>query len=276
MSRLGSEVTVIQRGLRILSQQPAVVTDELTTCLRAEGLRILTQTQIASVVRRDGHIAAHTTTGDVLRAEALLIATGVRGKTTDMGLDVAGVSVDESGFIIVDDVFATTAEGVYAAGDAAGAPLYVYTAAYEGKLAARNALMGSQTPRDYGALAWVVFTDPQLAGVGMDMAQAGAAGLEAEEAQVPLSLVPRAIAARDTRGMVSMVRERGTHRILGARVLAPEGGELIMAVAMAVAAGMTTDSLTQMLFPYLTLSEALKLTALSFDKNLERFSCCAV
>lgn len=274
-ARFGAEVTVVQRGPRVLSRQPAEITAALAEYLRAEGMRIETNTQLRQVRRTSSGIEAVTTRGGVLRADAILLATGVRGNSDRLGLADVGVDTTPDGFVVVDDTLATIAQGVYAAGDVAGAPLYVYTAAYEGKLATANALSGAADQRDCGALPWVVFTDPQVAGVGMDVGQATAAGIAAEVASVPLSHVPRAIAARDTRGLIQLTRAQGTRRLLGARVLAAEGGELVTAIAVAIEAGLTSDSLAQMLLPYLTLSEGLKLAAIAFDKDVSALSCCA-
>jgi mercuric reductase len=149
-------------------------------------------------------------------------------------------------------------------------------AAYEGALAAANALAGEANPRDYPAPPWVIFTDPQVAGVGIDEAQARAAGYDAEAATLPLSHVPRCLAARDTRGFIKLIRDRSTDLLLGARILAPEGGELLMEVAVAMKYRIPVSELKAMFHPYLTLGEGVKLAAIAFGKDLKKLSCCAV
>ncbi len=156
-----------------------------------------------------------------------------------------------------------------------GEPMFVYTAAYEGALAAENALTGVTRKRDYTALPWVVFTDPQVAGVGFDEAQAVSAGISAEAVTLPLSQVPRAIAARDTRGFIQLIRDRETDRLVGARILAAEGSELLMEAALAIRHGIKVSDLAAAFHPYLTLSEGIKLAALSFGKDVRKLSCCA-
>jgi len=182
---------------------------------------------------------------------------------------------EDGGFVVVDATLQTTCPGVYAAGDVIGGEMYVYTAAYEGRLAAENALTGAAEARDYTALPWVIFTDPQVAGVGLDERQATDAGYAAEATTVPLSYVPRAVAARDTRGFLTLVRDRDTDRLLGARVLAPEGAELLMELALAIKYQIPTRELAAMFHPYLTLGEAVKLAAITFGKDVARLSCCA-
>lgn len=153
--------------------------------------------------------------------------------------------------------------------------MFVYTAAYEGALAAANALNGEKRQRDYTALPWVIFTDPQVAGVGMNEKQAEAQGIDADVATLPLSHVPRSLAARDTRGFIKLIRNRETDRLVGARILAPEGSELLMEIVLAIKFGIPVRDLTACFHPYLTLSEGVKLAALAFIKDVNKLSCCA-
>ncbi|RMG31961.1 MAG: mercury(II) reductase, partial [Bacteroidetes bacterium] len=169
----------------------------------------------------------------------------------------------------------TAVPHIFAAGDCIHTPAYVYTAALEGKVAAENAF-GLQSSTDYTALPWVVFTDPQVAGVGMDEAEAARQGIPHEVTVLPLSEVPRAIAARDTRGFIKLIRNPETDQLLGARILAPEGGELVMEVSLAIRYGITTEQLANALHPYLTLAEGIKLAAITFRKDVKQLSCCAV
>jgi mercuric reductase len=153
--------------------------------------------------------------------------------------------------------------------------MFVYTAAYEGALAVENMLTKADRVADYTALPWVIFTDPQVAGVGMDERQAIAAGHDAEVATLPLSHVPRAIAARDTRGLIQLIRDKKTDLLLGARILAPEGAELLMELAMAIKFGISVTQLRNSFHAYLTLSEGIKLAAITFGKDVAQLSCCA-
>ena len=282
-ARLGVPVTLLQRSGRILPREDAALTDALTGFLEADGVDVRTGVALRSV-RPDG---AETVVGfeasgegQQVRGSHLMLATGRRGNTADLGLEAFGVQPDARGFLPVDRALRTAADGVFGAGDVLGDKMFVYTAAYEGALAARNARealgpKAAPAEADYTALPWVVFTDPQLAGVGLDLAQAVAAGIDAEATTLAMEHVPRAIAARDTRGSVTLVRDRVSDRIVGARVLAPEGSELLMEVALAIRHGITTQELAGAFHPYLTLSEAVKLAALTFRKDVGQLSCCA-
>ena len=169
----------------------------------------------------------------------------------------------------------TTNADVYAAGDVTGRHQFVYMAAYGAKLAAKNALNGEGRRYHAAAMPSVTFTDPQAASVGLTEAGARARGLATRIALLPLEHVPRAVAARDTRGLIKLVADGETDRLLGAHILAPEGGECIQTAALAIKHGMTVAELGETIFPYLTTVEGLKLAALSFDKDVTKLSCCA-
>ena len=192
-----------------------------------------------------------------------------------MGLENIGVAVDKRGFLKVDPFLQTNVEGIYGAGDVIGGFMFVYTAAYEAKLAVSNAFSSVQKVVDYSALPWVMFTDPQVAGVGMNEVQAGEQGIESETATFPLRHVPRSIAAKNTKGFIKLIRDTSNDRLVGARIMASEGSELLMEAAMAIKFGIKVEELKELFHPYLTLSEGMKLAAISFSKNVEELSCCA-
>jgi len=277
-ARLGVPVTLLQRSDRILPAEDAALTDALTGHLEADGVEVRTGVALHSL-HRDGAetVVSFEADGEAqeILGSHLLLATGRRGNAVDLGLEPLGVTPDAHGFLPVDATLRTAADGVFGAGDVLGDKMFVYTAAYEGALAARNAREGLWAEVDYTALPWVVFTDPQLAGVGLDLGQAEAAGIDAEASTLAMEHVPRAIAARDTRGSITLVRDRESDRLVGARVLAPEGSELLMEIALAIRHGVTTEQLAGAFHPYLTLSEAVKLAALAFRKDVGKLSCCA-
>ncbi|MEX2399601.1 MAG: mercury(II) reductase, partial [Rhodothermales bacterium] len=277
-ARLGSRVTILQRSDRILPSESADLTDALTMYLRDEGIEVRTGVTTRAVRRDEGGIVVEIEMNGeerLVRGSHLLLATGRQGNTDDLGLEALGIEIGPRGFLPVDDALGTGAAHVFGAGDVIGEPMFVYTAAYEGALAARNAMEDTQEARDYAALPWVVFTDPQLAGVGLDETQATEAGIEIDVAKISLENVPRSIAARDTRGFIKLIRDRATDRLVGARILAPEGSELLMEVTLAIKHGITVRELTESFHPYLTLSEGIKLAAISFNKDVRKLSCCA-
>lgn len=277
-ARLGSKVTVLQRSPRILPTEAADLTDGLTAYLRGEGIDIRTGVTTRAIRRSGEEIVVETLIDgeeQTVRGSHLLLATGRRANTDDLGLEALGIETHHHGFLSVDEALRTSVPTVFGAGDVLGEQMFVYTAAYEGSLAAENALQGTEKPRDYSPLPWVVFTDPQVGGVGFDEAQAAEAGIDFDVAKLPLAEIPRSIAARDTRGFIKVIRDRETDRLVGARILAPEGSELLMEIILAIKHGITVKSLTETFHPYLTLSEGVKLAAIAFGKDVRKLSCCA-
>ena len=143
------------------------------------------------------------------------------------------------------------------------------------QLAAANALSGEPQRRDYRALPWVIFSDPQVAGVGLNELEAASAGIEVEVARLDLRNVPRALAARDTRGFIKLIRRKGSDELIGARILAPEGGEQIMEAALAIRHGIGVSDLASAFHPSLTQAEGIKLCAQTFGKDVAKLSCCS-
>jgi pyruvate/2-oxoglutarate dehydrogenase complex dihydrolipoamide dehydrogenase (E3) component len=196
-----------------------------------------------------------------------------------MGLEAVGVEVDEHGFIKVNDQMETANSNIYAVGDVTDRPEFVYVAAAAGGIAAANALTGASKSLNLTILPQVIFTDPQIAKVGLTTREAEAQGYDIKVSTLPLDYVSRALAARDTRSLIKLVAEHGSDRLLGAHVLAAEGGEIIQTAALAVKFGLqygfTVENLRELLFPYLTQAEGLKLAAQTFEKDVTQLSCCA-
>ena len=176
---------------------------------------------------------------------------------------------------MVNEHLQTTNPHIYAAGDVVGRDMFVYVAAYGGGLAAENALTGAGRVYDTTALPKITFTDPQVASAGLTEAEAVKQGYNVKTSVLPLEHVPRALAALDTRGLIKLVADQDTDRLLGAHVLAPEGGEIIQIAVLAMKFGITVHDLTSTLFPYLTLAEGMKLAAQTFEKDVAKLSCCA-
>ncbi len=276
-SRLGVRVTVIEMAQTLLPSEDREIGIALAEYLAQEGVSVHTEAQIERVERHDvftvhwrGAGKTHATS-----AEQLLVATGRRANTHDMGLEKAGVRVGSRGEVIVDEHLRTTADNIYAAGDVTGDPMFVYVAAYAGTLAAENALGVKPRRYDLTALPRVTFTDPAVASVGQTDADAIERGIKPLTSHLPFEHIPRAAAARDTRGFVRLVADSTTRRLIGAQILAHEAGEMITEVALAIRGGLTIEDIASAFHPYLTLSEGIKLAAQAFDRDIEKLSCCA-
>ncbi len=277
-ARAGVRVTMLCRS-HILSHAEPEISSALMGYLRDEGLDIRCGIGIDAVAATPAGIAISISEASgkagTVTAEKVLVATGRTPNTQGLGLEEAGIALAERGGIRVDDRLRTTKPGVYAAGDVTGRDMFVYMAAYGAKVAAENALNGDGRRYDSLAMPEVVFTDPQMASVGLTEAAAHDRGLDVRSAIVPLGYVPRAIAARDTRGLIKLVAEHATGRLVGAHMLAPEAGDSVQTAALAIKQGLTVQELAETIFPYLTTVEGLKLAAQAFERDVAKLSCCA-
>jgi mercuric reductase len=276
--RLGSKVTFLEAMPRITPLEEPEVSETMQAILQEEGATVLTGVKIRSV-HRDGERRKvrfeHRGGRREISVDEVLVATGRRPNTTGMGLEKAGIELTERGAVKVDDHLRTTNPRVWAAGDVTGHPQFVYVAAYEGNLAAHNALEGEDLKIDFTSLPRVTFTGPTVAAAGLTDEQANAQGIDCECRVLPLSAAPRALVNRDTRGFVKIVAERSTGRIIGATAVADGAGDVIQAAVFAIQFGLTTGQVASTWSPYLTFAEAFKLAAQTFTRDVSKLSCCA-
>lgn len=270
--RLGSRVTLIARS-RLLSREDPLVGEAIKSALEDEGMHIVLGRTMERV-RFDGRRFTVEIGTQRVTADRLLVATGRRPNTAGLNLEGIGLKLDARGAIVVDGHMRTSADGIYAAGDCTTQPQFVYVAAAAGTRAAVN-MTGGDAVLDLATMPAVVFTDPQVATVGLSEAQAAQAGLAVQSRTLGLENVARALANFDTRGFVKLVAEAETGRLVGAQIVAVEAGELIQTAALAIRARMTVRELGDQLFPYLTMVEGLKLCAQTFTKDVKQLSCCA-
>jgi len=282
-ARFGTEVTLVTRGKSILSGYEPEIAEALTEILQEEGLRIVTGAQVRGVRSEGEGIALSVQrhgSQQTFTAEKLLVSTGRRPKTQEIGLEQAGVEVDQAGAVRVDRTLRTTVPNIWAAGDVIGreteSQMATPVGAHDGKIAAHNALSGEPLREvDHTVIPRTIFTDPQVAVVGLTDEEANAAGIVCECNTIPLSVVPRAGVVRDTRGVIKMVLERESRRVVGVSMLGMNAGEIIGEAAMALRFGAKTSDFIDLIHVYPTMAEALKLVAISFTKDVNRLSCCA-
>jgi mercuric reductase len=278
VARLGVEVLILQRSPRLMPEYEPEIGRAIKEYFELEGIGVITSVQIERLSRDEkGRMVHARLMGQdrEFRAEQILMALGREPNTQNLGLEHVEVELDEDGAIIVDEYQQTSNPKIYAIGDVTTNPKFVYVAAAGGKLAARNALTESLNPLDLSVMPAVIFTDPQIATVGLTEAEARVRGYEVQVSKIDLVHVPRALAARDTRGFIKLVVDAKSGRLLGAHVLAAEGGEVIQTATLSIKFGIRIEDLTDTLFPYLTQVEGLKLAAQAFTKDVTMLSCCA-
>lgn len=278
-ARLGTQVTVVEALDRLAPFEEPEVSAAIEAVFADENIAVHTAATATRVLRdRTGYTLTATGPGGKsveLRGQQLLVATGRRPVTAGLSLDAVGVKTGERGEVVVDEYLRTTNERIWAAGDVTGHPQFVYVAGAQGALVADNAFDHARHTLDYRHLPRVTFTSPAIASVGLTDTQAMEAGIACECRVLPLEYVPRALANRDTRGLVKLVAERDTGRLLGAHVVADGAGDLIATAVLALDAQLTVQQLAAAWSPYLTMTEALKLAAQTFDRDVTKLSCCA-
>jgi mercuric reductase len=276
-ARAGVKVTIVARR-RLLPEAEPEISYALARYFTVEGITVRDGVSYQGIRQTPDGVALTVVADEgteTICAEHVLISTGRRPNTEGLGLREAGVALLPNGGIKVDDRMRTSKPGVYAAGDVTGRDQFVYMAAYGARIASENALNGDSKRYDSTAMPAVVFTDPQVASVGLTETAALDRGLRIKSATLDLSYVTRAVAARDTRGLIKLVAEVASGRLLGAHLLAPEGADSIQTAALAIKTGLRVDELADAIFPYLTTVEGLRLAAQTFNKDVALLSCCA-
>lgn len=278
LSRLGSDVTVLMSRDRLLPAEDEEISAEIERILVAEGVAVLTSARATAVESTTtGVVVQATARGGETRsfaAERILNAAGRRANTPGLGLDRLGVELDERGAIVVDDQGRSSHPDLFGAGDVVSGPMFVYVAAHQGKVAG-SAAFGGEERTDLAAMPRVTFVAPQVASVGLTEAEARAKGHDVAVSRLPLEHVPRAIVNGQTDGLVKLVADATTDRLLGAHVVAPEAAELVHLAAQMIRAGTTVTEQAGALHAYLTWAEALKLACQTFHKDVSKLSCCA-
>lgn len=273
----GSQVSVVEALPRIAYTAEPEMSEALQHLLEAEGMRFYLRSRVASLRPYDGGVSVEVFTRQgrvAVEGEALLIATGRKPNTEGLGLERAKVELDERGAIKVDARLRTSNPRIFAAGDVISKQLMLETlAAREGVVAATNAL-GGRVEVDYMTAPWVIFTNPNLAAVGLTEAEVtkrlGACSCRV----IGLEAVAKSHILGQEKGLAKLVVDPGSGRIMGAQVLAPGAAEFITEVALAMRAGMTYRDLIEATHAFPTVAEVIKLAAQPFIRDISRMSCC--
>src|SRR3989338_5799253 len=277
-ARFGTKVTILQRGDSIFPHSEKALTDRLAEILAKEGITIKTNVEVKSARKESDKRIVSYQIGEAqeeVSADEILLAAGKTPNTQGLCLDIAGIEIDKRQAVVVNQNFQTSNKNIFAVGDVTGAPVRLETTAgREGTLAAENILKGTQLFIDYNTVPYAIFTDPQLAGVGFtedeQMKQMGVCTCRT----VSFADVPKAIIIHRTQGMIKMAIHPQTKQILGVHILGAHASELIAEAMMLVKNKNTIDDVVNSLPMFPTLSEAIKIAALSFTKDISKLSCC--
>jgi pyruvate/2-oxoglutarate dehydrogenase complex dihydrolipoamide dehydrogenase (E3) component len=256
--RFGSRVTVVHNGGQILAREDADVAAELQKALEAEGVRFLLNARATRVERQGGQVALAVQTGggsETVAGSHLLVATGRRPNSDDLGLETTGVQTDARGFIRVNGRLETNVPGVWALGDVRGGPAFTHISFNDYQIVYANLLEGKALTTENRLVPYAVFTDPQLGRVGLTEQEARAAGRKLKVGKIPMAWVARAIERDETAGLMKLVADADTDRILGAAILASEGGELVQILSAVMLARAPYTLLKGAVYIHPTLAE---------------------
>lgn len=251
-ARLGTRVTLIESGAHVLPREDRDAATLVEASLRADGIELLLGTRLTAVRWSEGRFVV--THGDrAASADALLVATGRAPRVESLGLDVAGVTTSREG-VTVDDRLRTSNARIFAAGDVCSKYKFTHAADAMARIVVRNALFFGRARMSSLHIPWCTFTSPEVARVGEAGDEANASGADA--ITIPLASVDRAVVDEATNGFVRLHHRRG--RIVGATIVAPDAGELVSAVTLAMRYGGSLGDLSSAVFPYPTLSVAFR------------------
>ena len=254
---LGSQVTLVSSRAHVLPNEDADAAVVVEEVFRRRGMTVLSRSRAASVRREAGGVTVTLADGRAVRGSHCLLTVGLVPATSGIGLSAAGVAVDGRGFIQVDKVSRTSAPGVYAAGDCTGVMMLASVAAMQGRIAMWHALGEAVQPLRLGNVAATIFTEPEIATVGVTQAAVESGEAEAEVVKLALATNARAKMQGFRDGFVKLFARRGTGIVLGGVVVAPRASELILAVSLAVEQLLTVDQIAHTFAVYPSLSGSL-------------------
>ena len=267
-ARFGSKVTLIERGKRILKKEDADIAEEITRLLTQEDIEIITSTQAVGF-SQNGHIITATLETEGIKSQRscthVLVAAGRKPQLDEFGLETAGIAVDEKGYIKVNTQLETSAEGIYALGDIKGGPAFTHVSYDDYRLIIQHVVKEKQINITDRLVPYCIFIDPQLGRVGMTEQEAREKGLDIKVAVLKNDSVARSIETGDERGMMKAIVDAKTGKILGASVLAEQGGEIVSILQMAMIGGVTCEQILNGVFAHPTYAESLNNLLMTLD-----------
>lgn len=266
-ARLGAEVTVIEAQDKFLPTIDEQVGKEALKALTKQGLNIRLGARLTGSEVKGEQVTVTFSDAEgeqQLTFDKLIVAVGRRPETNNLLAADSGVNLDERGFIFVDDQCATSVPGVYAIGDVVRGPMLAHKASEEGIMVAER--IAGQLPQvNYDLIPGVIYTHPEIAGVGKTEQQLKAEGVAVNVGVFPFAASGRAMAANDTAGFVKIIADAGTDRVLGVHAIGPSAAELVQQGAIAMEFGSSAEDIGMMVFSHPTLSEAVKEAALAVN-----------
>ncbi len=277
--RLGCRVTILEHGPRLLPTVEHELAASLESILKNEGINIATNVNFCSLDRLGELNVIYADINDSrseFTCEKLLLAVGTEPATSVIGLDTTGVALDGKGFIVTDKNMRCSVDGIWAAGDVVGKMMIATVGAREAVVAVDDMFnQGCGCAMDYLAAPMAIFTDPEIAMVGHSEASARLAGFDCIINCMPVSAIPKAHVTGMTEGLIKMVADRESGRLLGVHLICHRGADMINEAALALHMRATVTDIATTMHVYPSIGEGLKLCAQGFSRDITRLSCCA-
>jgi pyruvate/2-oxoglutarate dehydrogenase complex dihydrolipoamide dehydrogenase (E3) component len=266
--RFGSRVTILDQLEHLMSREDPEISSALEDVFRKEGIDLELGAKVAGLSGRVGEITLRLGSGKELRGSHLLVAVGRRPNTDDLGCEKAGITLDAKGFVVADDEYRTSAQGIYAVGDVIGGPQFTHTSWDDHRLLFDILLGRSHRGRRGRFIPYTAFTDPQVAGVGLTEKEGRERGIPFETATMPFGHVARAIEVDETAGVMKVLIDPKSERVLGAAIVGAEAGELIHVFIALMQAGASARAIVDAEFVHPTFAEGVQ----SLVMKLERYA----
>ncbi len=254
-AEFGVEVTILEALPSILALQGKSVGDALTRSFKKQGIDIQTNVFVEGIEHEGEGVSIKLKDREPLYADLALVAVGRKVSSKHLGLEKAGVKLGSKGEILVNDKLETNVPGIYAIGDVTGKFLLAHVASHQGIIAASN-ILGQDVHMHYNAVPAVIFTEPEIATVGMTLEEAKSEGYNATIGQFPFQALGKSIATIDTDGFAEIIIDKGTGQILGAQVVGHEASTLIAEMALAIHNELTVDCVADTIHAHPTVAEA--------------------
>ncbi len=264
--RFGSQVTIMQRGAHLLAREDEDISEAIEEVFRSEGIEVVLNAEVVEVERSGRESIVRCGGGQQTRGSHVLVAVGRVPNTDDLGCEAAGIELDERGFVVVDDGYHTSAQGVYAVGDCNGGPQFTQTS-WDDHRILYDILMGRREGGRNGRITpSAVFTDPPVARVGLSEREARLGGIEYEVSSMPFGHIARSIEMDETAGTMKVLVDPKSEQVLGAAIVGYEAGELIHNFMMLMRANASARVIVDAQMVHPTLAEGLQTMLMKLDR----------
>lgn len=267
-ARFGSKITILEKATHVLAREDQEITDEICKILANEKINVLTSVKIEEVKKTKSGLAVEIkdkSGSRKINCSHILVAAGRKAQTDELGLSYAGIKKDEAGHVVVNEKLETNIKGIYALGDVKGGPAFTHIAYNDYTIVYRNLVEKTKLSTKDRPVPYCMFTDPQLARIGISENEAKEQGLDYKVALLPMANVARGIETGETFGLMKAVVDAKTKKILGAAVIAADGGEIMSVLQMAMQGVITYEEIRYGIFAHPTYSESLNNLFMKLD-----------